>query len=280
MTRRMELAMKKSAGHSKRSLLRAASSVFLALLLLMPVVVRAKVIEQLIAIIDGEPYTLSNLETYAKTKMNRSFPTGDLAKINPSDREVLEQFLTEKLVESEIREGGIKVGDEDVDQYIEQVKKSNRLSDQDLKTALSREGQTLESYRASVKAELEKNELINRQVRKKVNVTNEDVERYYKLNAKNYRAPDRARIRHILLALPENAPAEKVRPLAEKAEALYQRAKAGEDFGKLAVEFSEGAGKNEGGDIGWVTRGTLIAGIENVAFQKLSVGEISEPFRT
>jgi len=194
--------MKKSAGHSKRSVLRAASSVYLALLLLMPVVVRAKVIEQLIAIIDGEPYTLSNLETYAKTKMNRSFPTGDLAKINPSDREVLEQFLTEKLVESEIREGGIKVGDEDVDQYIEQVKKSNRLSDQDLKTALSREGQTLESYRASVKAELEKNELINRQVRKKVNVTNEDVERYYKLNAKNYRAPDRARIRHILLALP------------------------------------------------------------------------------
>jgi len=260
--------------------LRAASSVFLALLILMPVVVRAKVIEQLIAIIDGEPYTLSNLETYAKTKMNRSFPTGDLAKINPSDREVLEQFLTEKLVESEIREGGIKVGDEDVDQYIEQVKKSNRLSDQDLKTALSREGQTLESYRASVKAELEKNELINRQVRKKVNVTNEDVERYYKLNAKNYRAPDRARIRHILLALPENAPAEKVRSVAEKAEALYKRAKAGEDFGKLAVEFSEGAGKNEGGDIGWVTRGTLIAGIEDVAFQKLSVGEISEPFRT
>ena len=113
-------------------MIRAASSILFALLLLAPVVVRAKVIEQLIAIIDGEPYTLSNLESYAKTKMNRSFPTGDLAKINPSDREVLEQFLTEKLVESEIREGGIKVSDEDVDQYIEQVKKSNRLSDQDL----------------------------------------------------------------------------------------------------------------------------------------------------
>ncbi|HEY7164883.1 MAG TPA: peptidylprolyl isomerase [Candidatus Binatia bacterium] len=272
--------MKKSAGHSKSTLFPALCSFVLALVLSLPVLVHAKVIEQIIAIIDGEPYTLSNLETYAKARMNRSFPTGELAKINASDREVLEQFLTEKLVESEIREAGIKVADEDVDQYIQQVKKSNRLTDEELKTALSREGQTLESYRSSVRSELEKNELINRQVRKKVNITNEDVERYYKVNAKNYRAPDRARIRHILFALPETASAEQTRSASEKAEAVYKRIQAGEDFATLAAEFSEGAGKNDGGDIGWVNRGTLISGLEDVAFQKLSVGAVSEPFRT
>ena len=74
----MKLVMKKAAGHSQGSLLRAPASILLALLIFVPVIVHAKVIEQLIAIIDGEPYTLSNLETYAKTKMNRSFPTGDL----------------------------------------------------------------------------------------------------------------------------------------------------------------------------------------------------------
>jgi hypothetical protein len=46
----------------------------------------AKVIEQLIVVIDGEPYTLSNLTLYAKTKMSREFPTGNLTKINASDR--------------------------------------------------------------------------------------------------------------------------------------------------------------------------------------------------
>ena len=61
---------------------------------------------------------------------------------------------------------------------------------------------------------------------------------------------------------------------------MYKRVKTGEDFAKLAAEFSDGAGKNDGGDIGWINRGTLIGGIEDVAFQKLSVGEISEPFRT
>ncbi|HSF59378.1 MAG TPA: peptidylprolyl isomerase [Candidatus Binatia bacterium] len=242
--------------------------------------VPAKVIEQLIVVIDGEPYTLSNLTLYAKTKMNREFPTGNLNKINASDREVLEQFITEKLLESEIREAGIRVTDEEVNRYIDEIKKRNRLSDDELKTALAREGQTLESYRASVKSELEKGEILNRQVTKKVNITNEDVERYYKLNASKFRSDDRVRLWHILFSLSETAPPDQVQEVTEKSMEVYKRIVAGGDFAELAREFSQGAGQAEGGDIGWIKRGTLVAGIEEVAFEKLSVGQVSTPFRT
>jgi len=54
------------------------ASLLLFCLVLFPQTAPAKVIEQLIVIIDGEPYTLSNLGTYAKTKMDREFPSGDL----------------------------------------------------------------------------------------------------------------------------------------------------------------------------------------------------------
>jgi peptidyl-prolyl cis-trans isomerase SurA len=212
--------------------------------------------------------------------MGREFPSGDLKKINDSDREVLEQFITEKLLEAEVRESGIKVSDQDVTRYIDEIKKQNRLSDDDLKTALSREGQTLESYRAAVKSELEKSEILNRQVRNKVNITNEDVERYYKLNANKFRSEDRVRLRHILLALSQTASPEEVQAVTEKATDLYKRIVAGADFAELAREYSAGAGQAAGGDIGWVTRGTLIGGIEQVAFEKLSVGQVSAPFRT
>ncbi len=249
-------------------------------LLLLDQMASAKVIEQLIVVIDGEPYTLSNLGSYAKAKMGREFPSGDLKKINDSDREVLEQFITEKLLEAEARESGIKITDQDVTQYIDEIKKRNRLSDDDLKTALSREGQTLESYRASVKSELEKSEILNRQVRNKVNITNDDVERYYKLNANKFRSEDRVRLRHILLALPKTATPDEVQAVTEKAMDLYKRIVAGADFAELAREYSEGAGQADGGDIGWVNRGTLISGIEQVAFEKLSVGQVSQPFRT
>ncbi|MBM2803684.1 MAG: Chaperone SurA [Deltaproteobacteria bacterium] len=256
-------------------------SFLLLLLLVAPAVVAAAVIEQVLVVINGEPYTLSNLNRYAKEKMSRGFPTGSLEQINSADREVLEQFITDRLLEAEVREAGLGVSEDEVSRYIAQVQKSNRLSDDDLKAALSREGQTMTSYRANVKVELEKSEIIDRQVRRKVNITDEDVERYYKLNTKNYRSPERARIRHILLALPENAPAERAQSAMEKSQELYQKIIAGgEDFAGLAREYSEGAGRAQGGDIGWVNRGSLIAGLEDVAFQKLSVGQVSEPFRT
>ncbi len=261
----------------KRALRNGVMAVFL---LAIAAHASAKVVEQLVAVIDGEPYTLSNFASFAKTRMDRQFPSGDLNQINTSDREVLEEFITNKLLEAEIREAGIKVGDDDVDQYIDQIKQKNKLTEDDLKTALSREGQTLATYRASVKTELEKNEIINRQVRAKVSITNEDVERYYKLNSKKFRSDDRARIRHILLSLPDNASANAVEAAQARAADIYQRIKGGQDFAQLARENSEGAGQAEGGDIGWVKRGTLIPGIEEAAFDKLSVGEVSEPFRT
>ena len=252
----------------------------LVFLFALPYAACATVIERLIAVIDGEPYTLSNINAYAKSKMGRSFPSGDLNPITASDQQVLEQFLTDKLLETEVREAGIVVSDADVERYIEQVKKNNQLSDEDLKRALSRENQTLASYKASVKAEMEKSDLIDRQVRRKITIRDEDVERYYKLNAKNYRTQERARIRHILLTLAENAPSEQVQSVIAKGKELYQRIAAGEDFAALAREYSQGAGQADGGDIGWVTRGTLIPGIEIAAFEKLSVGAVSEPFRT
>lgn len=252
----------------------------LCLVLVGPCIAGAAVVEQLIVVINGEPYTLSGVNTYAKIKMGRSFPSGSLDQINASDRQVLEQFITDKLLESEVREAGISISDEDVNRYIEQVKKNNRLSDEDLKTALAREGQTLDSYKVSVKAEMEKSEIIDRQVKRKVTITDEDVERYYKANPNKYRSDARARIRHILLTLPERAAPDRVQAVMTQGKELYERIKAGEDFATLAKEYSQGAGQADGGDIGWIKRGTLIPGLEEMAFEKLAVGEVSEPFRT
>jgi peptidyl-prolyl cis-trans isomerase SurA len=254
--------------------------VFCFLAVLLPKSVQSTVVEQLIVVIDQEPYTLSNLGQYAKEKMRKQFPSGDLNNINDSDREVLEYFITEKLVEAAVREAGIKVTEAEIDQYIDKVKKTHGLSDKDFSLALAREGQTLAGFRASVKSKLEENEIIGRQVQRRVNITNDDVERYYKLNAKDFREGDRARLRHILLPLAENASSDQVQAATAKGHELYKRIAAGEDFGKLAAEYSDGAGREAGGDIGWMNRGTLLKPIEDLAFEKLAVGQVSQPVRT
>jgi peptidyl-prolyl cis-trans isomerase SurA len=202
---------------------------FLLLLLLLaaPTLTPAGVIEQVLVVVNGEPYTLSNLNRYAKEKMSRGFPTGNLEQINSADREVLEQFITDKLLEAEVREAGLGVSEDEVSRYIEQVKKNQplvrRRSQGCAHPRRADDGQ-LPGQR---QRELEKSEIIERQVRRKVNITDEDVERYYKLNTKNYRSPERARIRHILFAVPENAPPAQVQAAMEKSNELYQRIIAG-----------------------------------------------------
>lgn len=246
---------------------------------LYPTPLLARVVDQVVVVIDKEPFTLSNLKEYAKSKMAREFPIGNLDRIEKEDKEVLEQFITEKLLAAEVKLMGIEVSEKDLDQYIGQIKERNRISDEDLSAALTREGVTIEKYRASIRAEIEKSEIISRQVRKRVNITSEDIERFYRLNPKRYMTEDKARLRHILLSLPAGAPPESEKEVRLKALEVHNRAMAGEDFSKLAQNYSEGAGASEGGDIGWVSRGSLMSEVEEIAF-KMSPGEVSQPLRT
>ncbi|MGH7828964.1 MAG: peptidylprolyl isomerase [Candidatus Binatia bacterium] len=250
-----------------------------ALLFTLSFPLPAKVIEQIIVAIDGEPYTLTNLKEYAKSRVGLEFPKGELNSIGQEDKEVLEQFITEKLVGAEVKRLGIAVSEADIDEYIAQIKERNGISDADLDETLRREGVGMEKYRSSIKTEIEKGEIINSQVRKKVNITSEDVERYYKLNATRYADDEKIHLRHILLSLPQDASSERRTEVMQKALEIRQQTMAGEDFAELARKYSEGAGAAEGGDIGWVSKNSLLKEIEEVARQ-LAPGTVSQPLRT
>lgn len=245
---------------------------------LAPARAAAVIVEQVVVAIDGEPYTLSNLKSYAESKMKREFPKGDLNRIEDEDKQVLEQFITEKLVTAEVKRLAITLSNQEIDQYIDEIKKKNELSDDELTEALRREGLTREQYRASVRAELEKSEIIRREVQEKVSITDEDVERYYQQNKKKFLTRERFHLRHILLSLPQNATPEQQREAMQKALQIRAQLVAGANFAELAKQYSDG-GATDGGDLGWMNRGTLLPEIEAAAV-KLSVGEVSQPVRT
>jgi len=246
---------------------------------LSPHLLLATVIEQVAVVVDGDPYTMTDLKEYARTRNNHILSDEALTPSNKETKAILEQFITEKLIAAEVSRMGIQVGKEDIDSYIENVQKKNRISADQLVTALRREGMDIDQYRAKIRVELEKGILISRQVEKKVNIFPDDVERYYNANKIKYMTKERAHLLHILIRILNDATPEQVKAAFSKAQEVHKRALQGEDFSKLAREYSDGAGASEGGDIGWVDRSSLLKEIADAAF-KLTPGGVSQPVRT
>ncbi len=112
-------------------------------------------------------------------------------------------------------------------------------------------------------------------------VSDADVEAYYKGHAAEFERPRRVRVAHILVRVPPVGGSEAEEKAKAKVEEAIKRARAGEDFARLAKEISEDAATaGAGGEIGSVARGELVPAFEQAALA-LKKGEISrEPVRT
>jgi peptidyl-prolyl cis-trans isomerase SurA len=250
--------------------------------LLVPVLVgwtlglaRADLVNRVVATVDGDPITMYELESFIG---NRS-PELDRAGIK-TKKDALDALITEKLLTKEIAAQKIAVRDEEIDHYIKQVRGQNRLSDKQLKDALEQEGVSFDTYRAQVKKEIEKLQLLNKEIRGRVNITPEDIERYYEAHKKDYYLSSRVRLRHIVLRLTPNAPREVVEATFARARELRKRLVDGkEEFAKLAKLYSEDAAAAQGGDLGEIDPAQVLPQFEAV-LPTLQEAEVSQPIRT
>src|SRR5436190_2225637 len=108
-----------------------------------------------------------------------------------------------------------------------------------------------------------------------------EVEKYYTDHAKEFETPQQVHAAHVLVPVPQTGGSEAEDNARTKVVDVIRRAKAGEDFARLAAEISEDPGsKSKGGDLGWISKGEMVPAFEAVAFT-LRRGEISpEPVRS
>jgi peptidyl-prolyl cis-trans isomerase D len=111
-------------------------------------------------------------------------------------------------------------------------------------------------------------------------VSDAEVDAYYKEHGSEFDEPKRLRIAHVLVRVPPVGGSDAENAAKAKVENVIKRARAGEDFGKLAREISEDkASAVQGGDLGFVGPGELVAPFEQAAFA-LKKGDVSDPVRT
>ena len=119
------------------------------------------------------------------------------------------------------------------------------------------------------------------QLESKVTVDDAQLRAYYdEQKAKTperFSQPEQRRVSHILLQV---ADAKDDAATKAKAEAILKRAQGGEDFAKLAKEFSQDTGSaQQGGDLGWSERKVWVAPFADAAFS-MNEGEIRGPVKT
>jgi peptidyl-prolyl cis-trans isomerase SurA len=234
---------------------------------------RADLIDRVVATIDGDPVTLYELKQFAAQDVRTRQLTG------VDQATMLDALVTKRIIDKEAAAQGIVVSDEEVDRYIAGIRERNQITEDQLAAALSQQGVGLDEYRNQVREELQRAQLISREIRGKVNVTPEEVERYYEANLKDYETPPQIAVSHIVLLLPPDAPPEKVDEVMKRAEEIHAQLDNGADFSELARKYSEDAAAAGGGKLGTFKHGELFQVLED-AVDKLEPGQYSKPVRS
>jgi len=180
---------------------------------------------------------------------------------------VLGDLLNQKIIENAAKSAGVKVTQADID-----AKNKDSIA----KMGLPSVDQLLSQYRVTWQRFMDGtkvNLLAEKTVQRDLKVTDAELAQYIKA-------------RHILIRFPqtETDKAKQEEIALKRAEEVVGKLKAGEDFAKLADEYSEDPGNmtngtKQGGSLPWFTRGRMVQDFENKAFE-MKAGELSEPVKT
>src|SRR4030042_2267752 len=128
------------------------------------------VADRVVAVVNQEIITLSEVEKWigplkdeivAKDRLERREQVQEIC------RKVLEKLIEEKLIDQEVKKSGVKVPSKEIEATLEEVKRRNAATQEDLEKALAADGLTLEAYKKQIEKGLQRQKLINWSVKDK-----------------------------------------------------------------------------------------------------------------
>lgn len=225
------------------------------------------VVDRIVAVVNGEVITLSDLQREQSLK-----------KIEGAQgqRLLLEDMIDRKLQMAAAKRAGMDVTDKELNEAMDDIMKRNSMDAGQFEAALVKEGLTLKQYKSELREQMTLSRMFNKSVQSGISVDEAEVRSFYDRNAKNYSLGEEIRVREIFFKVPENASPERKARAGKNAREAYDRAKRGEDFIRLVKELSESELAALGGDMGFLRRDQAVSEIQK-AVKDLKPGEIAEP---
>lgn len=227
------------------------------------------IVDTIIATVDDKPITL--MELGKRLSPPRTL-TVSQASTDPEARETLNGLIMERMLAAEAERRNIKVSDDDVTHYIDEVKKKNNLSDEALAKAIQGDHKTMAEYKEQIRMDILKSKISANYIRSSAAVTDEEIDTFIKQgmsSSSGSESGNKVHIRQIMLS-PTKYTADEARVLSEK---IHSELVSGVAFEALAERYSDDRA-HEGGDMGLIAESDLSPDIFD-AILHLKDGEVS-----
>jgi parvulin-like peptidyl-prolyl isomerase len=202
------------------------------------------------------------------------------------ESEVLKKLVIDQLILSQATDADRAAAKTNYQEWMGKVKKANNLTtDDDFDKAVSRTlfgGESLQDWKKQRLDTMTEPVVLQREL--KVNVSDDDIKKFYDdpENIAHFEEPEMVRVSHILLMTSdpktsEPLPEDKKAAKHKQMEDLLKRARAGEDFAKLADQYSEDPGvKDNHGEYKFSKSDRFVQEFKDAAFGLAKVGDVSD----
>ena len=234
------------------------------------------------AVVNGKAITMGSLDRHVNLIL-RQFPgnEGEQAETDRIARirsKILNDLINREMLYQESEKAGIKIEPALVDEQFAKMKK--QYPDQG---AFDNYMSSMSLTEAEVKSQIKKGlaikEYVDSTIIDKIDVSEQELNEYYRNNRDRFTRPETVRASHILIKVEKEAIEFEKKEARKKLEKIRTRAVKGEDFAELAKKFSEGPSAEKGGELGYFQRGQMVKPFEEAAFG-LKPGEISDVVET
>ncbi|WP_038011997.1 MULTISPECIES: peptidylprolyl isomerase [Thauera] len=264
---------------SRPRLLLAAGLCSLALSLPLHAAPRPVEVDRIVAVVNNEVVTALQLRARVDQAVRQLQRQG--VQLPPADvleRQLLERLIVERAQLQLARETSLRVDDATLERAIDRIAANNRLSAEQLREALAKDGVTWSRFRDEIRTEILLTRLREREVDSKVVVTDAEIDNFLASNPDAFSGQE-FEVAHILLRAPEQASPQQIEALRARAEGVMARLRSGEDFARVAAEVSDAPDGLSGGSLGWRPLDRLPA-LFAEAVRNMRPGETSQVLRS
>ena len=186
--------------------------------------------------------------------------------------------VAEKLFHAQAVALQLEVTDEQVTAAIEDIKKRNNADDKLLDQMLAEQNLTRAVFREQIRSQLESYNVLSAKVRSKVKLSDDDVKNYYQQHPGEFAGEEELHVRHVLRPAARGRAGRRGEPGPGRGREGDAAAGRGRAVRRGGQAVSKGPGAGDGGDLGWLRRGTMQRSLEEVVFA-LKDGEVSRLVR-